>query len=103
MLLLIIKFYLADIIRVNAQDMADTYKYGDVLLVQRAFNEYKTGDVIYFSYPQKDTSGKRVYCFMRLIGLPGDSMQLINKYIYLNNFRIIFLFFAHFFLTIILI
>jgi signal peptidase I len=88
MLLLILKFYLIDIVRVNGFDMLATYNKGDVLLIQRAYNEYKTGDVIYFRYPLKDTTGGKVYCFQRLIGLPGDSVQLIDKNVFLNNFHI---------------
>jgi len=68
--------------------MASTFAIGDVMLVQRVLNDYNTTDIIYFRYPLRDSTKGSTFTFQRLIGLPGDTIQIINKNIYLNNFNI---------------
>lgn len=88
LLFIVCKFFIFDIVKINSNDMRDTFKPGDALLVKKIFNDYKTGDFIYFRYPKVDTSAPEALCIQRLIGLPGDTIELKEKGIYINNFLI---------------
>jgi signal peptidase I len=88
MVFMILKFYVIDIIKVNSPDMNNSLFYGDLLLIKRAFNNYQTNDIIYFKFPVKDTLRGRTYAFQRLIGLPGDTVEVRDKKVWLNNFCI---------------
>lgn len=86
---LLIKLLLLDIITVNGKDMRLTYEYGDVLLIKKSFNSYRTNDVVYVQYPVKDSAtAPDLFFIQRLIGLPGDSISLRAKAVYINNIRI---------------
>lgn len=75
-----------DIVRVNGQDMAATYHYGDALLVKKFMNTYQAGDVVYLEYPAREDSVlTRLFFFQRLAGLPGDSLEIIEKKVYRNR------------------
>jgi len=68
--------------------MLSTYYYGDALLIKKSFNIYATNDFIYFEYPVKDSSLPKTFVVQRLIGLPGDSIRLNDKNIFINGTRI---------------
>jgi len=69
--------------------MAATYRYGDAVLIKKAANTYTTGDVIYFEYPvEEDSLLTRTFIFQRLIGLPGDSIELAEKIVYRNGIKL---------------
>lgn len=68
--------------------MNGTFCIGDVMLVKRSFVEYTTNDVIYFQYPLLDSLVLKVLCMQRLIGLPGDTVEIKEKGIWINNFLI---------------
>ncbi len=77
-----------DIVKINSNDNNNTFKIGDAVLIKKAFNVYKTNDFICYEYPIKDSAILKTICIQRLIGLPGDSIELREKGIYLNNFLI---------------
>lgn len=66
--------------------MCDTFQRGDALLIKKIDNIYQTGDFIYFKYPKSDSATSEVYCLQRLIGLPGDTIEIREKGVLLNNF-----------------
>ena len=68
--------------------MAATYEVGDILLIKKAFNTYRTNDILYFEYPVKDSTGLKIFFFQRLIGLPGDSLILQNKKLSMNGIQL---------------
>lgn len=68
--------------------MLSTYNYGDALLIKKIANTYFAGDVVYFEYPQKDSVLRATFMFQRLAALPGDSFELSDKTIYLNNIQL---------------
>jgi signal peptidase I len=78
-----------DIVRINNKDMHDTYKYGDALLIKKSFNKYNTGDVVYLEYPLKDSALSRTFFVQRIYGLPGDSLQIIDKKVYINVMQLL--------------
>jgi signal peptidase I len=86
---LFVKLFLFDIELVNNRDMRATYNYGDVVLIQKVNGSFKTNDVLYFEYPIKDSvDNEKAFLFQRLIGLPGDSIEIKNKVLYINGTQI---------------
>lgn len=68
--------------------MATTFHEGDALFLKKIFNTYATNDFVYVRYPVKDTSVSENFFVQRLIGLPGDSIQLVDKVLIINGFKI---------------
>jgi signal peptidase I len=85
----LVKKFAFDIVRVNNKDMQDTYHYGDALLIKKSFNRYNTGDVVYMQYPAPDSVLSKTYFFQRIYGLPGDSVELKEKLVYINGMQIL--------------
>jgi signal peptidase I len=77
-----------DIVKVNSSDMSGTYEVGDVLLIKKAFVKYSTNDIVYFTYPVHDSGMSKTFCLQRLIGQPGDTIEIREKGVYINNFLI---------------
>lgn len=65
--------------------MRETYQYGDAVLINKAFNKYMRNDVLYFEYPLKDSLYQGTCLFQRLIALPGDSIQIEDKVVFVND------------------
>ncbi|MCW3076808.1 MAG: hypothetical protein JWO32_1417 [Bacteroidetes bacterium] len=68
--------------------MLSTYRPGDTFLIKKAANTYHTNDIIYFRYPAYDTVIPLTLCLQRLIGLPGDTIEIKDKNIFINNYLI---------------
>lgn len=68
--------------------MQQTYYKGDALLIKKFGNTLSTNDIVYIEFPAKDSTQATTYFFQRLIGLPGDSIELIDKVIYINGMPI---------------
>lgn len=68
--------------------MASTYHLGDALLIKKVANTYTTGDVIYFEYPVEDTLLTRTFIFQRVMGLPGDTVEISDKKVYRNSVKL---------------
>lgn len=66
--------------------MEASYSYGDAVLVKKILNSYETNDLLYFEYPVEDSILKKTNFIQRLYGLPGDSIELKAKVVYLNHF-----------------
>ncbi|MDO8998476.1 MAG: signal peptidase I [Bacteroidota bacterium] len=88
LLFILLRKYVFDIRKINNYDMQKTYNYGDALLINKLKNTFVTNDIVYFKFPEKDTSKFTTYLFQRIVGTPGDSIEVINKVVYLNNFEI---------------
>lgn len=68
-------------VKVPAPAMKNTILPGDRLVVNRFAQERKRGDIVMFKYP-KDTS---IQYLMRVIGLPGETIQIRNQKVYING------------------
>lgn len=66
--------------------MRETYHYGDAVIIQKNINKFKTSDVLYFEYPLTDSLHIRTYMFQRIIGLPGDTLEVTDKIVFVNNY-----------------
>lgn len=84
LLALFIRTYIAQAFKIPSESMVHTLLVGDHLLVNKLvylFSEPERGDIIVFQYPQ-DRSRDFV---KRVIGLPGETLELKNKTIYING------------------
>jgi signal peptidase I len=84
----LLKKFAFDIVRVNNNDMEETYPYGSAVLIKKSLNAYAVNDVIYFEYPIEDSSLTKTGFMQRVSGLPGDSVELINKAVVVNGVEI---------------
>ena len=69
--------------------MQETYRYGDVLLIKKALTSYHHNEVLYFEYPVKDSADvKKTFLFQRIKGLPGDTLEIVDKIVFVNGRQI---------------
>jgi signal peptidase I len=85
LILLISKIYFIDIIKVNSKDMEPNFYYGDVLLINKMASTFKHGDCIWYKVHIDDSIQINTKCMQRLLGLPGDSLLIKEKQIYING------------------
>ena len=104
-LALIIRTFLVQAFKIPSGSMEDTLAIGDHILVNKfiygaqipftnkrlfSFREPRRGDVIVFVFP-KDAENNEIKMWdkkdfiKRIIGTPGDKIQVINKKLYVNN------------------
>jgi signal peptidase I len=95
-LFLVIRTFLVEAFRIPTGSMENTLLVGDFLLVNKAvfgaavpgtsrrlpaFSEPARGDIVVFSPPHE--AGKNYV--KRLVGMPGDTLEMHNKTLYLNG------------------
>ncbi|MDK2822149.1 MAG: signal peptidase [Clostridia bacterium] len=83
-LALIIRTFLFQFFWIPSRSMEPTLLINDRIIVTRFsywFNEPQRGDVVVFKYP---LDPKKDYV-KRLIGLPGEKIQIINSKLYIND------------------
>ena len=68
------------LVRVPTGAMLNTIVPGDRVVVHRLFGNINRGDLIAFQYP-----GDKAYYISRVIGLPGETIQLKGKHVYIND------------------
>ena len=88
LLLFLLMRFVFEIVKVNAKDMQASYHYGDAVLVKRLFNKFSANDVVYFRFPLPDISNEKTYIIQRLAGISGDTVELKDKILYVNNLQI---------------
>ena len=70
--------------RIPSASMEDTIMTGDRVIGSRLsylFSEPQRGDIIIFRYPLDE----KIYYVKRLIGLPGDTVDIIDGKVYING------------------
>ena len=80
---LIARTFLFQFIRVKGDSMLETLKSGDTLYVSiltPRINGYEHGDVVICVYPGADHQ-----CVKRVIGLPGDTIEVVNGTVIRNG------------------
>jgi signal peptidase I len=85
---LLVKRYCFDIRRINSADMRETLYPGDVVLIRKIGNNYITGDIVYFEFPLHDTIPTRLNFIQRIFGMPGDSIIISGKEIFVNGMKL---------------
>lgn len=71
-------------VKVPSGSMEDTIMIGDRVVTSRLsylFGEPKRGDIIVFPYPDDE----EVYYIKRIIGLPGETIEGKDEYVYING------------------
>lgn len=70
---------------VNGDSMNNTLKDSDILLAQKynLDNSIDRFDIVFFSY--QSTDGNQYDFIKRVIGLPGETVQIIDGEIYIND------------------
>jgi signal peptidase I len=97
-LALIIKAFVVQAFKIPSGSMIPTLLRGDQILVNKFIygtripfsdvklfpvREPKRGDIVVFEYP----NDRRVHYIKRLIGLPGDEIEIKDKLLYVNGER----------------
>ncbi len=72
-------------VRISSNDMRESYAFGDAVLVKKAFNHFNYNDVLLFTSPLRDSGVKESNFIQRLIALPGDSLEIDDKIIFVNG------------------
>lgn len=76
--------YVGQRTRVSGQSMENTLHEGDNLIVDKLsyrFRDPERYDIIVFPYRYEENT----YYIKRIIGLPGETVQIIDGYVYINN------------------
>ena len=79
--LIVLRIFFIKMVRVPTGSMANTIVPGDCLVANRLFGEPKRGDIIIFAYP----SDHSVQYVSRVVGLPGETIQVQGTSIYIND------------------
>lgn len=86
-IVLIIHQFVMNISTVDGQSMQPTLWDGERLLVNKAiylFQEPQRDEIVIFQDP-RPTSGDRVYLVKRIIGMPGDVIEIRDHRLYRNG------------------
>ena len=73
--------------QVSGESMETTLSDGDHLIVDKIsyrFNDPQRYDIIVFPYRLE----KNIYYIKRIIGLPGETVQIANGYVYINGVQL---------------
>jgi signal peptidase I len=74
-------------VRVENISMLPTLRPGEFILVNKLtyrFNESERGDIVIFHFPQNP----REDYIKRVIGLPGDVVEIAENQVYVNGFKL---------------
>lgn len=96
LLVFVLRGFIAEPFRIPSGSMLPTLEVGDFILVNKfsygirlpvlktkvvSFSGPKRGDVMVFRYPKDNTTNY----IKRVIGLPGDQIEYVNKRLYING------------------
>lgn len=99
-LALVLRAFVVQTFRIPSGSMEDTLLVGDFLIVNKflygikvpftdtrlpGIREPRYGDVVVFEYPNPDPRAKKENYVKRVIGVPGDTVELRNNVLYLNG------------------
>ena len=84
----LIKTFLFTTILVDGRSMTPTFEHLDYLIAEQNFlvgNKYRRGDVVYFHPPEGAMHEDRGYFIKRIIGVPGDTVEVKGGMVYVND------------------
>jgi signal peptidase I len=66
--------------------MLQSYSKGDLVLLNKFASEYHKNDILAFDYYTDDTTTTKPLLFIqRCVALPGDTIELDNGFVFVNN------------------
>jgi signal peptidase I len=72
--------------RVPTGSMMNTIIPGDHVLIHKSFGQIERGNIVLFQYPtSSEFSHKSEYRLARVVGLPGETIQMRGTTIYING------------------
>src|SRR5574337_2005970 len=84
LLALVIRTFVVQAFKIPSGSMLQTLQVGDHILVNKFlywFTDPHHGDIIVFKYPQNEARD----FIKRVIGLPGDTVEVREKQVYVNG------------------
>lgn len=81
---LIVRIFLIRYVRAPMGSMMNTVIPGDELLVTKAFGTIERGSIVVYQYPDDST-----YYLARVVGLPGENIQVVAKKVYINKHHLL--------------
>ncbi|MBI4377512.1 MAG: signal peptidase I [Nitrospinae bacterium] len=84
LLAFIIRTFVVQAFKIPSGSMIPTLQIGDHILVNKfiyRFTDIKKGDIIVFKFPRDESRD----FIKRVIGLPGDKIEIKNKRVYIND------------------
>lgn len=82
LLAFLVKSFVVEATKVSGTSMNNTLNDGDRLIISKItmkFRELKRGDIVVMKYDEKS------YFIKRVIGLPGDNIQILDGKVYING------------------
>jgi signal peptidase I len=84
LLALVIRTFVIQAFKIPSGSMLETLQIGDHLLVNKfvyTFTDPKRGEIVVFKYPEDKTRD----FIKRIIGLPGETIEIKNRVVYING------------------
>lgn len=76
-------FLAPDIYVMSGLSMVPTYVAGDILIISKDLSNISRGTVVDFTYIS--SKGANVELIKRIVGLPGEKIQIKNGQVYIND------------------
>jgi signal peptidase I len=85
-ILFIINSAFFQLVQVPANDMKGRYNAGDLVLINKISSDYNKNDILAFEYYTDDSTViKQPLFIQRCVALPGDTIELDNGFVFVNN------------------
>lgn len=86
-----IKTFIVDLTIVKGHSMDNTLAEDDILFVDKVTNnfcKYDYGDIVVLKSPDVEKNPKKEFYIKRIIGLPGDTVNIFGGSVYINGEKI---------------
>ena len=71
---------------VPSNDMKQSYTGGDLILINKLSSDYRKNDILAFNFYEEDSTVIKPLLFIqRCVALPGDTIELDNGFVFINN------------------
>lgn len=86
LVLFIINESFFQLVSVPSKDMEQTYSEGDLIVINKLSSTYNKNDVLAFNFFTDDSTTTKPLLFLqRCVALPGDTVELDNGFVFVNN------------------